>query len=886
MANNFGGIPIEQDTPGGGGRFGGVPVEGQQEPIQPDATAAPQAEQPAIDPIRQGALAELQKRMYAKAISDLKAGTTAGVPARIEEGGELLSGQGIVEAQQPTGAISTITGKPLTEFAPTGQEPAGFGAIAKTGFVEDPEKKIEIFARSRFPSTPLAEARKRYGIMKTDPATGEEIPGGAVVYLGNDNRVYREIPKGSPQQIKKFIAEIPGELPAIAGGTAGAVLGAAGGPVASAAAAGAGGALGETLRQAIGKTFFGDPVSGGKIALEGALGATGEIGGRLAAKGIQKVLTNRGRTLAKAAAGDVGKFDKAAIQKAHADAKEYGVELFSPQTTESPELIDKFKLLSDMPETANLLRGASRVQQEQVQGAIQQFADEVAADPVTQFTTGKRLSDTAEAVIEKLKKNRSELARPYYQESFESPVKLDYAPVLGKIDGLLAATPPGSKSRLALNRVRKMIDNAPAVYDEVVKDAPLVTSEKGLQRETVEIFPKGEGLPKPEIIMPAVKMKNGDVVYGKKSQTHLNIIEDAGVDAANVETGGWVTPDGYTASQSDATAAAERARAARRVAEKRAERKASRVAAQPSPIKYLNNVKQEIDAMLKGPDSLAIAKNAKRALSETKDSLTTMADEASPMYAEARKVFSELSPQVTEAEQSIIGNLAKLEGDQVTQASKKLFSSITASPESVKYARTLIKENNPDVWDQAIKTYLVDTFEGIKKSVTGEFANLGGQFYKKTIGDVKQQKILREALGKQGFENFENFADVLKKTSLTTGKESATATRQIALKQMREKGESKLLRLGEFDITAPFKGISRKLNDLLFGRYNKKLAEALISPKAAKRLEKIGKLSNDTKKQMREFSTFLSLAIGGEYTKPGLEEMEIPFETLREGAAE
>ena len=48
-----------------------------------------------------------------------------------------------------TGPISTITGKPETEFRPTGIPGAGFGTLAKTGFVDDPQTKINIFAEAR-----------------------------------------------------------------------------------------------------------------------------------------------------------------------------------------------------------------------------------------------------------------------------------------------------------------------------------------------------------------------------------------------------------------------------------------------------------------------------------------------------------------------------------------------------------------------------------------------------------------------------------------------------------------------------------------------------------------------------------------------------------------
>jgi len=663
----------------------------------------------------------------------------------IDFAGELLEGQPLQPVRRQTGSISTITGKPITERVQTGQEPAGFGTQVKTGFVESPEAKINIFAQARFPDIPLKKARERYGVIDGD-----------VVYLANDGNIYREVPGDTPERVVSFLADLPGQAPAIIGGTAGSVFGGIPG-----ASLGAG--AGEATKQIIGKLAFDDPVSAGRIAGEAALGGVGETIGKGISSAVGKALLNRGGTLSKAAKGSIAQLDKAAAKEAEALGKRYGIDLFSPQTTELPELIDQFKLLADLPKTSNLLRDVAKNQQTQVQGAIEQFANEITTDAVTPFTTGKRLSETAEAAITELKKNRSQLAKPYYEAAFEKPVELNFDPIFQTLDGLLKNSPKGSKSFRSLSRVKRMLSDGRA--------------DNNLQ--------------------------------------------------------------------------------------------------------FLDNVKKEIDAMLTGPDALSIAKTTQRNLLEVKGSLTNMADTASPLYAEARKVFQALSPGVTEAEQSIIGNIAKLEGDQVTQASKKLFASITSSPEAVRYARTVIKKNNPDVWDQAVKTYLLDVFENIKGTVSGNFTNLGGQFFKRTIGNLKQQRILKEALGKEGFQNFTKFADILRRTSLTTGKESATASRQVALNKLKEQGESKIVGLGEFRITQPFAQISKKINDLLFGNFQTRLADALVSPQAAKRLEKVRSLSGSREKQIKAFSTFLSLAIGGEYSKPGLPEMTIPFETFQ-----
>jgi len=70
----------------------------------------------------------------------------------------------------------------------------------------------------------------------------------------------------------------------------------------------------------------------------------------------------------------------------------------------------------------------------------------------------------------------------------------------------------------------------------------------------------------------------------------------------------------------------------------------------------------------------------------------------------------------------------------------------------------------------------------------------------------------------------------------------------------------------------------------LFGKYQKQLAEAMVNPNAITQLKRVKEIKDKTK-QIKAFSTFLSLAIGGEYVKAGLPEMEIPSETFWEKRA-
>jgi hypothetical protein len=816
-----------------------------------------------------------------------------------EKAGQDIKGKPFQPAMVETGEISAITTKPMKAPAEGAPGSADFQTIARTAFVDNPETKINIFAEARFPKLPAEERRKRYGIKD-----------GQVVYLADDGKVYREVSDDQFGKMKQFFGEIPAALPAIVGGTVGSL----GGPIGAAGGAG----VGEGIRKAVG-VGLGEPVDALEIAkdvgLESILGLGGEVAGRIPGKIAQKIMARKGARLAKAAGKGVNVKEAAAAKKA---AKKWGIDLYSPQTTQAPELIDKFKLLADMPKTANLIRNASKKQQGQIQGAIAQFVDTVGKE-TTSYESGQALGKASQGAIDTLKRGRARIAKPYYDKAYASGVLVDTAPVAGKIDALLKNYPPTSKSATALKRVKKMLGkigpketnqkfgnvffhgtDADVSVNELTTLQPSVNSTtfgdvdtvrhgiflsdnqnfaKQYGKNILEVSPNVKRTAK---ITPALRDEFVDSLDAFKERdlwllaSHMTddwgmfeneigerfvrFLKGKGYDSAVFEE---FIEDEFEKEFGGKTLVLFDKGQARQPVQN------------AGNIQYLDNTKKEIDAMVKGLASEGIPGATKRELLKIKKSLTTLTDEASPDYRKARGIFAKISPIVEESQARITGRLAKLEGEAVSTASRRLFSAIDSSPQSVAYAKKLIEKQNPDVWKSATRTYLQDVFEKIKTSAGGgDFANLGGQFYKRTIGDERQKKILRAALGPKGFKGFMDFADILRRTSLTAGKESATATRQIALKDLEGQGKSKLVAMGDFNVTQPFAQISRKMNDLLFGKYQKQLATAMLNPNALKQLGRARAIKDSTKR-VKAFSTFLSLAIGGEFAKADLPDMEI-----------
>ena len=227
--------------------------------------------------------------------------------------------------------------------------------------------------------------------------------------------------------------------------------------------------------------------------------------------------------------------------------------------------------------------------------------------------------------------------------------------------------------------------------------------------------------------------------------------------------------------------------------------------------------------------------------------------------------------------------MAKLEGDKVITAAKKLFSSIDSSPTTVKRAKRLIKNQNPAAWDEAMRVHLQDLFESTKQSATGDITNTGGHFYKKVWGNTRQKKILEAAMDKNQFQNLSDFMTVLKRSGLILGKESATATRQAMMEEMQGPSLSRVVRVISRPLVTKEKIFGDQLLQSVLYKNAKQLAEVMTSEKAAVQLKKMMKLPPTVKKVLPQFTTFLTMVSKGSFSDYGKDTIPEKIKVMPQG---
>lgn len=301
---------------------------------------------------------------------------------------------------------------------------AGWGALAKAAFVDDPQTKLKIFAAAR--GVPESEIPQRF------------LVDGSQIYFKDEKGTFR--PENdqsllSAQGWKELAASQPAYLPAevlgTVGGMLGAGLGAAGGPAGvvggGAAGAGLGFAGGEGYRKVAGNLIFDEPQTVGQniqdMAVAGTVGALGDIAGRGIGKLVNKVRTRR-------AVQDVGSLDARTSQEVMDMAKRrFNIDLTPGEATGLESLLQEQWMLAKHPASASAMRQFLTNREPAVRGAVLEYINGIAR-AASPYKAGIRAFDGVEGYRAALVRARSQATEPLYKQAFAETPEVDVSDIM------------------------------------------------------------------------------------------------------------------------------------------------------------------------------------------------------------------------------------------------------------------------------------------------------------------------------------------------------------------------------------------------------------------------------------------------------------------------
>ena len=262
-------------------------------------------------------------------------------------------------------------------------------------------------------------------------------------------------------------------------------------------------------------------------------------------------------------------------------------------------------------------------------------------------------------------------------------------------------------------------------------------------------------------------------------------------------------------------------------------------------VEALHNAKLAIDDMLgrTGPNSLG--RTAKRRLMEVKDSLVQELDAASPEYAQARAIFEEGSPPVTQLQKGVVGRLADTADPQLVGMTRQIFSPAQSSPEIVASARGSIEAVNPEAWRGAVRAHLQETFETIPEAAGADALNVGAKFRKAIFGSAKKRQMMRAALTDEQFDSLKQLMDTLERTGRVFRSESITRFADEGIKELERQAKPFGAKVIESTLSPQSFGtrFSQWWTDVALGNHAEDLARIITSPEGLNRMKELKQLS-------------------------------------------
>lgn len=217
-------------------------------------------------------------------------------------------------------------------------------------------------------------------------------------------------------------------------------------------------------------------------------------------------------------------------------------------------------------------------------------------------------------------------------------------------------------------------------------------------------------------------------------------------------------------------------------------------------------------------------------------------ERVAPGYREAGATFARQSQPVEEMAASLEGTLSRIPDAGLKDAANSIFKGSNVGPREVaSVRRQFLSQGKEKEWDDVLNHWLRTQWEGpaTKDVQAGANYSAGANFRKAVFGTKNQKQIMREAMGPQRYEAFQNLMDVLEATGRVPRGQSMTEPAQQAAKaEMNEAAPILNKMRGVFGAG----GIRDWWIDKKVTDWRTTLAKAITSPDGILELEKLRKL--------------------------------------------
>ena len=247
-------------------------------------------------------------------------------------------------------------------------------------------------------------------------------------------------------------------------------------------------------------------------------------------------------------------------------------------------------------------------------------------------------------------------------------------------------------------------------------------------------------------------------------------------------------------------------------------------------------------------------------------------EKVSPSYIRANKRFKALSPEVDKLKKSVVGELSRLQNDKsISVATHKLFNAANMpDAKLLSEARKVIAAKDPELWRNAIGTYIRDVYMGLKPTQEGKVAVAVGKLNKALFGSKKQKEIMRAAFGGERapeYQTFKGLMEVFQRAAIGTSRESMTAQFQQIGKEFGRIEGSRLYRTAMYPKAQAVESTLGRWNKMQIDGRQDKVMKALIHPGVQNQIVQLKRLTPRSKKFWDAFGV-LSVMITSHSEQP------------------
>ncbi len=237
---------------------------------------------------------------------------------------------------------------------------------------------------------------------------------------------------------------------------------------------------------------------------------------------------------------------------------------------------------------------------------------------------------------------------------------------------------------------------------------------------------------------------------------------------------------------------------------------------------------------------------AQKVIINLKDDMTSLMDEATPLYNLARRVYDPSRGPLQLVEKSAIGRMSKLIRDEQSAKALQTFFNPNVSAQSLRNSKRILQAVDPVVFQDVKKEFLLQQLDKVTKEALLE---KGLPKFKNYFLQGNTKKMMGEILEPEEFDNFYKLVDIMNKSFSVAKSGSPTKPLMIMEKELVDEAQglgSKSLGLLLSLIRLPGRLVTGTFGDDVMKRiamtqadtYYRALTDALFDPDAVNTINK------------------------------------------------